>query len=211
MNPWPGAGEAFLPAAMLLDQAEMAVIVTDRRTNLLYVNAYALRLLDVAGEPGSFIGRSVLSLGFSQDQDKVTELAGSVLHGRTWEGTFVSPRRDGSTRLIRAYAVPLRHPSGAIDGICIFARKAGRGSLAERHRIGLLERIGQKLGGSLGTGATPGPVTRGMGPHVRPALHPPWQRRTTRRPPPTAGGPAAKSTWCRWSPCRCTPGVSSWA
>jgi serine phosphatase RsbU (regulator of sigma subunit) len=154
MNPWPGPGEAFLPAAMLLDQAEMAVIVTDRRTNLLYVNAYALRLLDVAGEPGSFIGRSVLSLGFSQDQDKVTELAGSVLHGRTWEGTFVSPNRDGSSRLIRAYAVPLRHPSGAVDGICVFARKAGRGTLAERNRIGLLERIGEKLGGSLELDAT---------------------------------------------------------
>src|ERR1700761_8971750 len=154
MNPWPGPGEAFLPAAMLLDQAEMAVIVTDRRTNLLYVNAYALRLLDVAGEPGSFIGRSVLSLGFSQDQDKVTELAGSVLHGRTWEGTFVSPTRDGSSRLIRAYAVPLRHPSGAVDGICVFARKAGRGTLAERNRIGLLERIGEKLGGSLELDAT---------------------------------------------------------
>ena len=48
MSPWPDAGEAFLPASMLLDQAEMAVVVTDRRINLLYVNAYALRLLDVA-------------------------------------------------------------------------------------------------------------------------------------------------------------------
>src|ERR1700753_300044 len=154
MNPWPDAGEAFLPAAMLLDQAEMAVIVTDRRTNLLYVNAYALRLLGVPGEPGSYTGRSVLSLGFSEDQDKVTELAGSVLHGRTWEGTFVSPAPDGSSRLIRAYAVPLRHPSGAVDGICLFARKAGRGTLAERNRIGLLERIGEKLGGSLELDAT---------------------------------------------------------
>jgi hypothetical protein len=154
MNPWPDAGEAFLPAAMLLDQAEMAVIVTDRRTNLLYVNAYALRLLNVSADPASLIGQSVLSLGFAGDQDKVTELAGSVLHGRTWEGTFVSPGPDGSSRLIRAYAVPLRHPSGAVDGICVFARTAGRGTLAERNRIGLLERIGEKLGGSLELDAT---------------------------------------------------------
>ena len=154
MNPWPGAGEAFLPAAMLLDQAEMAVIVTDRRANLLYVNAYALRLLDVPGDAASLIGQSVLSIGFGEDQDKVTELAGSVLHGRTWEGTFVSPGQDGSSRLIRAYAVPLRHPSGAVDGICVFARTAGRGTLAERNRIGLLERIGEKLGASLELDAT---------------------------------------------------------
>ncbi|HXP54729.1 MAG TPA: GAF domain-containing protein, partial [Streptosporangiaceae bacterium] len=154
MNPWPDAGESFLPAAMLLDQAEMGVIVTDRRVNLLYVNAFARQLLDVPAEAGSLIGQSLLAIGFDADQDKVTDLAGSVLRGRTWEGTFASPCSDGSTRLVRAYAVPLRHSSGAIDGICIFARKAGRGSLAERNRIGLLERIGQKLGGSLELDAT---------------------------------------------------------
>jgi serine phosphatase RsbU (regulator of sigma subunit) len=154
MNPWPDAGESFLPAAMLLDQAEMAVIVTDRRRNLLYVNAYALRLFEVPGDAAPFIGQSVLAIAFGEDQDKVADLAGSVLRGRAWEGTFVSSRRVGSGRLIRAYAVPLRHPSGAIDGICIFARKAGRGSLAERNRIGLLERIGEKLGGSLELDAT---------------------------------------------------------
>src|SRR6201995_172589 len=154
MDPWPDAGEAFLPRAMLVDQAELAVIGPDRRVILLYVNAYAQKLLEVPGETGDLIGQSVLAIGFGADQDKVAALAGSVLRGRTWEGTFVSPRRDGSPRLIRAYAVPLRHPSGAIDGICVFARKAGRGSLAERNRIGLLERIGEKLGGSLELDAT---------------------------------------------------------
>src|ERR1700759_3281800 len=129
MNPWPDPGEAFLPAAMLLDQAEMAVIVTDRRVNLLYVNAYAQKLLEGPGETGDLIGQAVLALGFGPDQGKGGHLAGGVVRGRTWEGTFVSPRRDGSTRLIRAYAVPLRHPSGAIDGICVLARKARRGSL----------------------------------------------------------------------------------
>ncbi|HEY0716529.1 MAG TPA: SpoIIE family protein phosphatase [Streptosporangiaceae bacterium] len=154
MKSWPDAGEAFLPAAMLLDQAEMAVIVTDRRSNLLYVNAYALGLLDVPGDAGPLLGRSVLSLGLAGEQDKVSELAASVLRGRAWEGTFVSQSRDGAGRLIQAYAVPLRHPSGAIDGICVFARKAARGPLAERNRIGLLERIGEKLGGSLELDAT---------------------------------------------------------
>ena len=50
--------------------------------------------------------------------------------------------------------MPLRHSSGAIDGISIFAREAGQGTLAERNRIGLLERIGERLGGSLELGAT---------------------------------------------------------
>ena len=156
MKSWQDTtGESFLPAEMLLDQAEMAVIVTDRRCNLLYVNAYAARLLGVAGDARRFIGQSVLSIGFGAgDQDKVTALARCVLHGRPWEGTFASTGEDGSSLLVRAYAVPLRHPSGAVDGISIFAREAGQGTLTERNRIGLLERIGERLGGSLELGAT---------------------------------------------------------
>ncbi len=46
--------------------------------------------------------------------------------------------------------MPLRHPSGAIDGIVIIAREATRrSSQRERDQIGLLERIGERLAGSL--------------------------------------------------------------
>jgi len=156
MKPWQDvAGESFLPAEVLLDQAEMAVIVTDRRCHLLYINAYAARLLSVPGDAARFIGQSVLSIGFAAgDQDKLTGLARCVLHGRPWEGTFASAANGGSSMLVRAYAVPLRHSSGAIDGISIFAREAGQSTLAERNRIGLLERIGERLGGSLELVAT---------------------------------------------------------
>ena len=156
MTSWTdAAGESFLPAEMLLDQAEMAVIVTDRRCNLLYLNAYATRLMGAPADASRLIGQSVLSIGFAAgDQDKVTGLARCVLRGRPWEGTFARTHGEGSSLLVRAYAVPLRHPSGAIDGIAIFAREAGQGTLAERNRIGLLERIGERLGGSLELDAT---------------------------------------------------------
>jgi serine phosphatase RsbU (regulator of sigma subunit)/anti-sigma regulatory factor (Ser/Thr protein kinase) len=161
MRPWAdAASESFLPAEMLLDQAEMAVIVTDRRSNMLYVNPYAARLFRVSGDPSRLIGQSLLSIGFGDgDQDKAADLAKNVMAGRTWEGTFAGGHEDGHSVLIRGYAVPVRHPSGAIDGIAIFAREAGRGSLAERDRIGLLERIGERLGGSLEVGATLRQVT----------------------------------------------------
>jgi serine phosphatase RsbU (regulator of sigma subunit) len=156
MTTWTdAAGESFLPAEMLLDQAEMAVIVTDRRCNLLYLNAYATRLMGMPADAPRLIGQSVLSIGFAAgDQDKVIGLARCVLRGRPWEGTFASTHGENSSLLLRAYAVPLRHPSGAIGGIAIFAREAGRGTLAERNRIGLLERIGERLGGSLELDAT---------------------------------------------------------
>jgi serine phosphatase RsbU (regulator of sigma subunit) len=157
MNPRAdAASEWCMPAEMLLDQADMAIVVTDRRSNLLYVNPYAARLFQVPGDVSRLIGQPIFSIGFGgSDRDKAAQLARNVLRGRTWEGTFASSAYDDrSSVLVRAYAVPMRHRSGAIDGIVIFARKAGRGSLAERDRIGLLERIGERLGGSLELGET---------------------------------------------------------
>src|SRR5262250_25222 len=56
---------------------------------------------------------------------------------------------------IRAQAVPLRHPSGSIDGIVIVGRQATRrSSQQEGDRIGLLERIGERLARSLELGLT---------------------------------------------------------
>jgi PAS domain S-box-containing protein len=147
---------SYLPAGTVLDQVETAVVVTDRLNNLLYANAFAQRLFGVSADAQQLVGRPVLSLGFEvEDLGKAIELARQVLRGRAWEGTIASRRADGARIFVRASAVPLRHPSGAIDGIVIFAREATRrGSQREHERIGLLERIGERLAGSLELGVT---------------------------------------------------------
>ncbi len=143
--------DAYLPAETVLNQVETAVIVTDRRSNLLYANAFAKKLFRLPEDLHHLIGRSILAMGFEEaDIVKATELAKQVLRGKVWEGTFVSLRQDGSRVFVRAQAAPLRHPSGAIDGVVIFAREAmRRGNERELDRIGLLERIGERLAGSL--------------------------------------------------------------
>ena len=154
---WRDAGyPAYLPAETVLDQVETAVVVTDRLNNLLYANAYAQKLFGVSAKEQQLVGRPILSLGFEvEDLGKAIELARQVLRGRAWEGTIASRRSDGSRIFVRATAVPLRHPSGAIDGVVIFAREATRrGSQREHERIGLLERIGERLAGSLELGVT---------------------------------------------------------
>ncbi len=143
------AFDAYLPAETVLDQVETAVIVTDRDGNLLYANDYASRL---GGYPADFrhlIGHSFLALAFDEaDVVNATELAKEVLRGHAWEGTFANLRRDGTRVFVRAQAVPLRNPSGAIDGIVIFAREAmKRGNHREHDRLGMLERIGERLAG----------------------------------------------------------------
>src|SRR5215469_7130865 len=147
---------SYLPPDTVLDRVETAVVVTDRLNNLLYANAFAQKLFGVSADAQHLVGRPVLSLGFEvEDLGKAVELARQVLRGRTWEGTIASRRGDGSRVFVRATAVPLRHPSGAIDGIAIFAREATRrGSQREHERLALLERIGERLAGSLELGAT---------------------------------------------------------
>ncbi len=152
MSGWEGgAFSAHLPADTVLGQIDAAVLVTDRLSNLLYANAYAARLFDFPDHPERLVGRSLMSLGFEEeDLGKAADLAKQVLRGRAWDGTFASVRRDGSRVFVRTQAVPLRHPSGAVDGIVLIAREATRrSSRRERDRLALLERIGERLARSL--------------------------------------------------------------
>ncbi len=157
MTGWDSSAlSAYLPPDTVLGQIDAAVVVTDRLSNLLYANAYAATLFEFPGEPERLVGRSLLSLGFEdEDLGKAAELAKQVLRGRGWDGTFARVRSDGSRVFIRAQAVPLRHPTGAIDGIVLIARQATRrSSQRERDRIGLLDRIGERLSSSLELGLT---------------------------------------------------------
>jgi len=152
-----GAFDAYLPADMVLGQADIAVVVTDRLSNLLYLNQYAAKLFRISGDAARLAGCSVLSLGLLADDDvrKTEDLAAQVLRGRSWEGTFESMRGDRSRALIRAFAVPLRHPGGDIDGMVILAREASqRDGQGEQDRLALLERVGERLAGSLEIGTT---------------------------------------------------------
>ncbi|MBV9448071.1 MAG: SpoIIE family protein phosphatase [Streptosporangiaceae bacterium] len=151
------AFDAYLPANMVLSMADIAVIVADRLGNLLYMNEYAARLFRVPAEASELAGQPLSSLGLVADGDlrQVEELSALVLRGRSWEGTFESKRPDGTHALLRALAVPLRHPAGDIDGMVILAREVSqRAGRSEEDRLALLERIGERLSGSLEIGAT---------------------------------------------------------
>ncbi|MGH3194080.1 MAG: SpoIIE family protein phosphatase, partial [Streptosporangiaceae bacterium] len=157
----PGPGEAafdaYLPADLVLGQADIGVIVADRLGNLLYMNDFAARLFRISGDLSRLAGGPVISIGlFAGDDLRLADdLARQVLRGRSWEGTFSATRGDASRVLIRASAVPLRHPAGDIDGMVILAREAGqRDGQGQRDRLALLDRVGERLAGSLEIGTT---------------------------------------------------------
>src|SRR5262249_19316513 len=142
---------------MILGRADIAVVVTDRLGNVRYINDFAARLFRISGDPARLAGCPVVSMGLFADDgvSKTDDLAGQVLRGRSWEGTFESVRGDGSRTLVRGTAVPLRHPGGAIDGMVILILEAGQShDQGQETRIALLERVGERLAGSLEIGTT---------------------------------------------------------
>jgi PAS domain S-box-containing protein len=149
----PGSAAVHSPhvPADILEQLQTALVVTDRACNLLYANAFAATLFGLPDAPARLVGRSLVSLGFEEgDARRVDDMMTQVLAGREWEGTFASRRVDGSRFFLRARAAPQRLPSGEINGVAIMARDAmQRSSRSERDRLRLLERIGERLAGSL--------------------------------------------------------------
>ena len=158
MRPDDGEGPAvLLTADTILGQIEAAVLVTDRLGNLRYANSYAAGLFGLPGDARRLAELSVPSLmcgeaepGTAGEPGAAAGLVQQVLAGGAWEGTLASPGPDGSRVGIEAQAVPLRDSAGAIDGIVVIARRAARRTSPREHdRIGLLERIGERLAGSL--------------------------------------------------------------
>jgi len=139
---------AHLPAAEVLSQMEAAVVVIDRIGSIHYANPYAGRLFGVARD---LAGRSFFSLGFEEgDLARTGELLRQVHLGSTWEGTLTTARPGEARVFIQVRAVPMRDPSGAIDGAVLFAQQAaGRAAPRERDQIALLDRIGEQLSRSL--------------------------------------------------------------
>jgi PAS domain S-box-containing protein len=146
-----GASGTPLTGSEVLDLMATGIVVIDPDCALLYANAFAVSLFGFPDDPAHLVGRSLLSLGLEQgDLAIVQHMTENVLSGWPWEGTLASQRLDGSRVFVRAHAAPLRQPGGEITGIVIMAREATRrGAQRASDRIGLLERIGERLSNSL--------------------------------------------------------------
>jgi serine phosphatase RsbU (regulator of sigma subunit)/anti-sigma regulatory factor (Ser/Thr protein kinase) len=141
----------------VLSQAEIGVIVADRAGNVVFSNEHVAKLLRLDFATAPLVGKPLSGLGLLPDGEpgRVDEITRQVLNGAAWEDTFAGHRSDGSFLFVRELAVPLREPSGAIDGIVLLITEAGRrDTQREPDRLRLLERIGQRLAGSLELDAT---------------------------------------------------------
>ena len=91
--------DPYLPADLVLRQAEIGVIAADRQGNVLFVNEYAARLLRLPADAAKLAGQPLVTIGFIPECDlpKADDMTRQVLRGQSWEGTF-----SGSTDRVPA-------------------------------------------------------------------------------------------------------------
>ena len=108
MTGWGEAAfDAYLPADMVLGHADIAVVVTDRLSNLLYLNEFAARLFRVSGDVARLAGCPVLSLGlFADDGVRRTGGPGRAGAARPVLGGHV--REHARRRVAHAHPGPRR-------------------------------------------------------------------------------------------------------
>ena len=163
--------DPYLPADLIVRQAEIGVIAADRQGNVLFVNEHAARLLRLPADAAKLAGQPLVTIGFIPESDlpKADDMARQVLRGLTWEGTFADSTAaagDGGLAFVRTLAVPLRSKSGDIDGmVLLLSNTSRRDAQREQDRLRLLERIGERLSGSLELGATLRQVAQILVPH----------------------------------------------
>ena len=109
------------------------------------------------GDPRHLTGRSLLSLGFQEEDHEQGQRAGQAGPQRARRGRARSRSSAATARAVSSAPRRCRcatRPAPS-TGIVIIAREAlQRHSRRERDRIGLLERIGERLAGSLELDAT---------------------------------------------------------
>jgi PAS domain S-box-containing protein len=140
----------LLSTEQILGQVETGVIVVDHYGDLVYANAFAADLFGYP-DPASLKTMAFRKLGFdSEEMTKVENLERQACRGKEWEGTLAIRRPDGSTIFVRMNASAVRGESGEVAGTVIMAKRAMQpGPGASGQRVGLLDRIGDRLATSL--------------------------------------------------------------
>jgi serine phosphatase RsbU (regulator of sigma subunit) len=159
MTRWnEGSPAHHLLADLVLSQADCGVIAADADGRVVFANDYIARLLRFPGSVSALTGKPISALGLVPDDvpGRAGALLRQVLAGGSWEDTVAGRRADGTLVFVREIAVPLRDPgSGEIDGLVVLVTEAGRrDAQREPDRLRLLERIGERLAGSLELDAT---------------------------------------------------------
>ena len=113
-------GHAGIPAKVL-ELIEEAVIVTDAEGIVNYMNPFAERLYGWG--PGEATGRSVLEVNVPEIlREQASQIMETLRAGRSWSGTFLVQRRDGTRFTAAVTNSPLIDEQGRLRAIIGISR-----------------------------------------------------------------------------------------
>ncbi len=134
--------------AQLIEQSSESIVLTDLAGDILYVNAAFCEITGYLMD--EVIGKNprILKSG-EHDKKFYEELWASITEGKTWHGTFVNRKKDGTVYYESATIFPVRDLSGKIINFAAVKRDITQErELEEQFRQAQkMEAIGQLAGG----------------------------------------------------------------
>ncbi|MDQ5881897.1 MAG: hypothetical protein QG616_1729, partial [Pseudomonadota bacterium] len=125
------AEAAVRKLSLAVEQSPNAVLITDRKARIEYVNEAFLRVSGYSRE--EVLGKNP-SMWRSEETDNATYVAmWAALHaGQPWRGEFINRNKNGSTRIDFVHISPVRQPDGHVTHYLAIQE-----DITERKRIGL--------------------------------------------------------------------------
>jgi two-component system cell cycle sensor histidine kinase/response regulator CckA len=159
--------------ATAVQQADEAIVITDPAATILYVNPAFERVSGYSRD--ELIGQNSRILHSGQhDAAFYSAMWSTLLAGKTWHGTFVNRRKDGSLFEEDAWITPMRGQDGSVVSYVGVKRDVTRERAleAQLHQAKKMEAIGQLAGGIAHDFNNLITAIRGYGELVRDSLPP---------------------------------------
>ena len=113
LSPGPFAGIASTVFQQAVEQADIAISITDAEANILYVNPAFTRVTGYAADEIIGANQSLLS-NKSTPESIYQAMWAAITSGQPWSGRLVNRRKDGSKYLADLLITPVVDASGAI-------------------------------------------------------------------------------------------------
>ncbi len=114
-QPGAGAPASIHPRVFqhTVDQADMAISITDVRGNIIYVNPAFTRVTGYSAEEAAGRNESMLS-NKTTPPEVYTSLWQSISRGESWSGRLINRRKDGSQYLAELNSSPVVDAAGEV-------------------------------------------------------------------------------------------------
>jgi PAS domain S-box-containing protein len=115
-----------------LESAANAIVITDRDANILWVNHAFCELTGYSAEEVANQKTSILRSGM-QDDDFYKDMWTTILAGRTWHGTVINRKKDGSLFHEELTITPVRDDQNEISHFIAIKQDVSERRSAEEH------------------------------------------------------------------------------